>query len=144
MPHGQPRIHRHQCRHDRRHRYLHTTGTITTNQQFAAGIASFVKDNSTDVTIRNCWASVEIKTDVIGDGTHGGLIAIIGENTTVTITDCLFDGSFTGNNSTINCGGIVGWRSNTGLVNMTRVVFHPAKISISDIFSSTFIRNTGE
>ena len=44
------------------------------------------------------------------DGTHGGFVGTLsGENNTVTIDGCVFDGSFATINGTINCGGFIGW-----------------------------------
>ena len=82
---------------------LHTAGTITTDGKMAGGIVGDVSYSS----IENCQSSVTINTSVDGDGTHGGLVGRVSDGS-LTITNCLFDGSITGN-STNSCGGFVGW-----------------------------------
>ena len=90
-------------------KYLKVAGTITTDSyKYAAGIAAHSYGNS---TIKNCWSNVAIETTISDDGTHGGLVAVLDAGS-LSITDCLFDGSITGSNTT-NCGGFVGWRGAT-------------------------------
>lgn len=91
---------------------LHTAGTITTNGKMAGGI---VGDSRGASTLQNCRSSVAISSSVNGDGTHGGLVGRVNDGT-LTITDCLFDGSITGSN-THSCGGIVGWKKTTLVLN---------------------------
>ena len=93
-------------------KYLHTSGTITTNGKLAGGI---VGDSRGTSTIQNCRSSVTISSTVSGDGTHGGLVARV-QNGKLTITDCLFDGSITGAN-TNSCGGFVGWKKTSLVLN---------------------------
>ena len=77
------------------------------NQKNATGL---IGNSVGTVNITACRSSVAINSSVSGDGTHGGFIGVA--SGTVTFTNCLFDGSITGNN-TINCGGFVGWRNGT-------------------------------
>ena len=84
---------------------LHTAGTITTDGKMAGGI---VGDSWGTSTIQSCRSSVAITSSINGDGTHGGLVGRVFTGT-LTITDCLFDGSITGAN-TDRCGGFVGWK----------------------------------
>lgn len=93
-------------------KYLHTSGTITTNGKLAGGI---VGDSRGTSTIQNCRSSVTINSSVSGDGTHGGLVGRV-QDGTLTITDCLFDGSITGAN-TNSCGGFVGWKKTSLVLN---------------------------
>ena len=86
---------------------LHVDGTIYTNQKKAAG---FVSESHDALTITNCRSSIAINSSINGDGTHGGLVSTLsGENNTVTIEGCVFDGFFATTVSTNNCGGFVGW-----------------------------------
>ena len=73
-------------------KHLHTAGTITTDGKMAGGI---VGDSWGTSTIQSCRSSVTISSSVSGDGTHGGLVGRVNGGT-LTINDCLFDGSITG------------------------------------------------
>ena len=92
-------------------RHLNTEGTIYTNAKFAAGIVSRVS-GSTGTTLTNCHSAITISSAVNGDGTHGGLVAVVSEKTgELLIENCSFKGKLvnTGKNTTTNCGGFVGW-----------------------------------
>ncbi|MBR6001515.1 MAG: hypothetical protein IK045_01495 [Bacteroidales bacterium] len=93
-------------------RHLHTAGTITTNGKMAGGI---VGDSYGTSTIQSCRSSVAISSSISGDGTHGGLVGRV-NNGTLTINDCLFDGSITGA-GTNSCGGFVGWKEASLVLN---------------------------
>ncbi|MBP5506941.1 MAG: hypothetical protein J6Y23_03710 [Prevotella sp.] len=56
-------------------RHLKTTGEIYTRGKFAAGIVGRVKPGKA-THLFDCHSSVIINSYVIGDGSHGGLIAI--------------------------------------------------------------------
>lgn len=87
---------------------LKVAGSISTGYKYAAGIAAH---SYGECIIQNCQSSVTITTTVSGDGTHAGFVAVH-ESGTLTVNNCLFDGSITGS-STTNCGGFVGWRNAT-------------------------------
>ena len=62
------------------------------------------------LTLTGCISSVNINSSIKGDGTHGGLVSTLsGENNTIIIEGCVFDGSFATANGTNNCGGFIGW-----------------------------------
>ena len=121
---------------------LHTAGTVTTNSyKYGTGL---IGEGGTNVTIRNCWSSVTIVSDVSGDGTHGGFIGTSGVNT--VIKNSLFDGVIccTSENRTNSCGGFVGWRNNA--LTIENCLFAPAaipegKYAIGSYGTSTFARN---
>ena len=77
---------------------LAVTGTIKTNHKYAAGIVAFPYGTS---TIRNCISSVEIDcSDIITvdpekpyDCSHGGLVAKVVKDNSLTIENCIFNGS---------------------------------------------------
>lgn len=77
---------------------LAVTGTIKTNHKYAAGIVAFPYGTS---TIRNCISSVEIDcSDIITvdpekpyDCSHGGLVAKVVKDYSLTIENCIFNGS---------------------------------------------------
>lgn len=85
---------------------LNVAGTISSGYKYAAGIAAHCSGNC---TIESCHSSVNIVSSVNGDGTHAGFVAVHESGSTLNITNCLFDGSISGNMTT-NCGGFVGWR----------------------------------
>ena len=103
-------------------RNLRTAGTIKSSQKFIGGIAARTDGN---VVIENCRSSVTIDGRISGDATNGGLVAVYGGGGQLTITDCLFDGVFTGYNSFAN-GGFVGWSD--GKINIVNGHFAPSKI----------------
>ena len=118
-------------------KHLHTAGTISTNGKMAGGI---VGDSWGTSTIQNCRSSVTISSSISGDGTHGGLVGRVNDGT-LTINDCLFDGSITGAN-TNSCGGFVGWKEASLVLNRCLQAGDLSGISSSG--GSTFSRfNSG-
>lgn len=109
-------------------------GTITTSAKYAAGIIANAYGNT---SLTNCVSKVAITSTVNGDGTHGGLVAVV-QNTT-SLANCVFAGKLLGNN-TNSCGGFVGWKS--GVVNFIDCLFIPAEITINTNNCSTYSRNT--
>ena len=88
-------------------RNLRTAGTINTSGKFAAGLVAI---STGACTIEYCRNSIVINSTVSGDGTHGGFIACCNTGGTVSFSNCLFDGTISGSNTT-KCGGYVGWRN---------------------------------
>lgn len=112
-------------------------GTITTDGKYAAGYIGIVQGSA---SITNSTSSVTINSSKTGDGTHGGFVAAQ-ESNTLTIENCVFNGSLLGS-STDSCGGFVGWRSDT--VNITNCIFAPsASCTIGSNDSYTFSRRSG-
>lgn len=118
---------------------LNTAGTFTVANKCAAGIVGDVSTGAS--TIENCRSSVKIVSSVEGDGTHGGLVAQVHEGGTVSIKDCIFDGSITGS-STKNCGGFIGWVDNAGSTITNSLQAGTFSLSSSDKFSFTFARHS--
>ncbi len=114
-------------------RDLTVSGTITTDQRYAAGFVS----QSYGATFTNCVSSVTISSSVNGEGTHGGFVGVARSNAT-EFTGCVFDGRLQGS-STNGCGGFVGWRSAT--VNLSSCLFAPDWMSISTSDCHTFCRH---
>ena len=116
---------------------LHTTGTVYADNnasQFRSGLVGLSAGNT---TIQNCWSSVTIQSRVNGFGVHGGFIGMSNSGK-VTISNCLFDGSFDGSKTT-DWGGFVG--SSYSTTTISNSVFAPAKISIYHLNSATFSPN---
>ena len=114
-------------------KHLHTAGTISTNGKMAGGI---VGDSWGTSTIQSCRSSVTISSSISGDGTHGGLVGRVNGGT-LTINDCLFDGSITGSN-TNSCGGFVGWKEASLVLNRCLQAGDLSGISSSG--GATFVR----
>ena len=96
---------------------LHTTGKVvagtdTSNDKFRTGL---VGESKGTTTISNCWSSVTITSEIDGDGTHGGFVGVINGGT-LTLNNCLFDGTISGDKTHSN-GGFVGWNNNTLNIN---------------------------
>ena len=113
---------------------LRTAGTIETSGKYAAGITAHTYG---DCTISLCRSSVVITSSVSGDGTHGGLVGVVEGGSTLTISDCLFDGEINGS-STHSCGGFVGYRSGTLYIERSLQNGHFTVLSSN---SATFVRN---
>ena len=86
---------------------LKVAGTIETNQKLAGGICSGIWQKG---TITNCESAVTITDTQGGDGTHGGILAVVHDktNTGIHIYNCLFSGKINAPNRT-GSGGIIGW-----------------------------------
>ena len=120
-------------------RNLHTTGTITTSQKFAAGLVSRVLDNSS-LLVESCHVSVDINSSVSGDATNGGIVALGNNGTTITLRNSKFDGKLRGANCHSN-GGMVGY--STGQVTIQNSLFAPAEISTKTDGCQTWARTGG-
>lgn len=77
-----------------------TRGTITTSFKYAAGIASWSRGY-----IHNCASFIEVKSNIIGDATHAGIVAVPSHG---AIVNC-FSAMTINGAATENCGGIIGW-----------------------------------
>ena len=123
-------------------RHLHTTGTIYTNAKFAAGIAARIS-GSAYTQLFDCHSDVSIRSSIVGDGTHGGLVAVVsrGVDSLVAIR-CSFTGSIlnSGSGATVDCGGLVGWSYVP--VHITVGVFDPQGMNSNNAILSgaTFAR----
>ena len=96
-------------------------GDIYTSRMYAAGLVS---QPSGTLTITDCHVSTVIHSSVSGDGTHGGIVARLGNATSTTISGCLFDGRLLTTNGTTNCGGIVGWHDSKTF-SITNTLYAP-------------------
>ena len=122
--------------------FVRTAGTvIATDKKYRSGL---IGNSNGNTTINACWSSVTINSTIDGDGTHGGFVGTV-TNGTLAIKNCLFDGTFNGNNKTSSWGGFVGWSQ--GTTNISNSVFHPAGVNkIKNQTSNgnaTFGRSTG-
>ncbi|MBR2236255.1 MAG: hypothetical protein IJ887_00005, partial [Prevotella sp.] len=117
---------------------LHTTGSVIADKNEASKFRSgLVGQSDGNTTILNSWSSVTISSGISGDGTHGGFIGVSSSGD-ATISNCRFDGSFSGS-STKCWGGFVGWSNSA--TSIRNSVFAPEGITIDQSGSTTFSRN---
>lgn len=113
----------------------------STNQyKFAGGIVGFAGDKT---VIQNCISNITIESQIIGDGSHGGIVGLVNSNSTITIKDCLFDGKLLGM-FTSNCGGLVGaGYSSSSKCDISNCLFAPVQINMKTEGSATYSRCAG-
>ena len=110
---------------------LHITGNRTedisgTSVHYSSGLVAYAIGTN---TINNCWSSLDINYSGI---TYGGFVADIeGNNSTITLNNCLFDGMCYGADSkekseAETLGGFVG--ENGGMAKLNNCVFRPLYI----------------
>ena len=125
-------------------RDLKVKGDIYTSKKFAAGL---VAQPSGTTNITNCLIGTVIHSNIDGDGTHGGIVARLGSNTTtMNITGCVFNGRLLTNNGTHSCSGFIGWWDNK-TANISNSLYAPdanitpgaGETAITD--GATFIRD---
>ena len=115
---------------------LHTAGTINSSQRHVGGLIADVLPNST-VVIEGCRSSVTINSSVDGNTANGGFVSLVNTGSNVTFSNCKFDGSFEGANSSHN-GGYVGYAN--GTVSIENCLFAPASINTKADGSETWAR----
>ena len=84
-------------------RNLHVKGSITTSVRYASGLVGYMVYNTSPV-IENCISSINLKSTVNGRATMGGLLGVDETKMSVILRNCLFDGSFEGENCYGNAG----------------------------------------
>lgn len=112
---------------------LTVKGSISTSAKYAAGIAA----NMTGGSIARCQSLVTIHSTVQGDGTHGGIAGVTGDN--AVIESCLVNVSMQGEATTC-CGGVVGWASSATSVRNCLVT---GDVNVSASGSDLLSRNAG-
>ena len=110
---------------------LHVAGSITTQNRFTGAIVGTVA-NGTTCTLQNCRSSVACQFTYDGNSyvQSGGIFGTVSENATLTMTDCLFDGSLSTMVSSRGMGGMVGWNYK-GTVNMDNCLFAPQSVDVN-------------
>lgn len=118
---------------------LHVAGSITTQNRFTGAIVGTVA-NGTTCTLQNCRSSVACQFTYDGNSyvQSGGIFGTVNENATLTMTDCLFDGSLSTMVSSRGMGGMVGWNYK-GTVNMDNCLFAPQSVDVSTEYIYTLI-----
>ncbi len=114
---------------------LNVAGYIKTLGQYASGIVG--KTNGEETKILNCVSTVTIESEVAGDGTHGGIAALVEGK--ALIENCAYAGKFVG--QTTCWGGFVGW--STGNTDFKNCMMIADVSKASSESSNTFSRNPG-
>lgn len=127
---------------------LAVDGAIQCSDKFAAGIVSSLYGS-----LENCISTVRITSSVTGDGTHGGLVAVSREGS--TLVNCLYGGTIAGRSTTC-CGGLIGWTEGTtylincaqigimevGTADCATLARNNGNLIISDCYYKTLVNNT--
>ena len=118
---------------------LVTEGTITTSGRYAGGVVG--RNGTGNLTLTNVKSNVAITSTYSGEASHGGLV---GYTINASLTGCAFTGKLLGSNSE-QCGGLVGWKTNTSGsgITLNSCVFAPSEITVSATNSHPLVVNNG-
>ena len=109
---------------------LHVEGTIdgtgNSDGKLLAGLVGFSDGFN---TIRGCRSSATITTNFGADAALAGLVAGY-DGGTLTVEDCVFDGTLGGGTSNTQCSGMVGYRYG-GSCLVKNSVFAPTSLNVS-------------
>ena len=92
----------------------------TRGEKFMGGLTRWTSEGS---TIDNCEIAVVMHSYINGDGTHGGVVGVSGDNT--VIKNCLVNVTMIGENpdgATYQCGGVSGWANNAPTITNTLIL----------------------
>ncbi len=131
---------------------LRVAGTITTNNQFAAGIVGACYGQNRDNYITNCISSVNIVSSwentadtYLGGSLIGGIIGKLCYFNRLHISDCIFNGSISGENRSVAWGGFVGLPDGTIIVrnSLQTAEFNCTNVLVGSNGSGTFSSRFG-
>ena len=116
--------------------HVRTAGSIVANHKFASGLVAFGY-NTLEIT--DCYSGIAIESNVEDDATHGGFVAVTGDDSNVKIEGCVFGGEMLGPASG-GCGGIVGYARNN--LTIKNCLFAPSGYFLGSetIASEPFVR----
>ena len=123
---------------------LRTAGSIATDAMNAAGI---VGDVTGSLSLTNCCSAVTISSSRSDADFHGGLVA--SNNGSVTISGCVFDGSFvatvahTNQYGTTYCGGFVGYGGSNSSTTITNSLVATTSVSEGMVSHTFVVTNDG-
>ena len=123
---------------------LWTAGSIATDAMNAAGI---VGDVTGSLSLTNCCSAVTISSSRSDADFHGGLVA--SNNGSVTISGCVFDGSFiatvahTNQYGTTYCGGFVGYGGSNSSTTITNSLVATTSVSEGMVSHTFVVTNDG-
>ena len=98
---------------------LKTAGSMSSERNIMGGIAGYVQGT---VVINNCYSSINLSTDDTGnDATIGGILGLQDQSpTTLTVTNCMYTGTITGDHA---ISGIAGYMRNGGGATFTNILY---------------------
>ena len=118
---------------------LHVAGTIISTSNNATGFVGIVIENG-NLTIENCRSSVDIESTYEGNGRHSGFVSRGDADATISIKDCVFDGSIDAPNSG-QCAGFLATKQNRYVeVTIENCLFAPSTINVKNDANKTFAR----
>ena len=108
-------------------------GTITTACKFAAGFIAYITDGSSNaqkaISLTNCRSSVNIVSSITGDVTSAGFVGVSRSYVQLSLTNCLFDGSFSSDEGIQFCG-FVAWQRADGLTTINNCISAPSSLNL--------------
>ena len=118
---------------------LKVSGTVTSNAKFAGGVVAHATGSN---TITNCVNSTIINATIEGNGSHGGILGQLGgNNSSVTIFGCLFNGKMLGTDTDYWCGMIGYFGSNS--VTISNCFFNPQQVDVKSVNQNYTICRSG-
>ena len=112
---------------------LTVDGTITTACKFAAGFIAYITDGSSNaqkaISLTNCRSSVNIVSSITGDVTSAGFVGVSRSYVQLSLTNCLFDGSFSSDEGIQFCG-FVAWQRADGLTTINNCISAPSSLNL--------------
>ena len=94
---------------------LKVEGNVTANNRLIGGFVGFVKP-STTLIMQDCESAVHFTVTPTTTNMHIAGFIGQGKTSTVTLTDCLFTGSITGNTSFRYAAAFLGWMESAGRI----------------------------
>ena len=94
---------------------LKVNGTITANHRLVGGFVGFVKPAST-LTMQDCESNVNFTVTPSTTNMHIAGFIGQGKTSTITLTDCLYNGTITGVSSFRYAAPFLGWKENSGTI----------------------------
>ncbi len=104
---------------------LHVDGIVSAHDQYAGGIVGWLADG----TVSNCLATVEIKSDYMGDCSCGGICGTTSRR--ATIANCQFVGQINASGGE-GFAGLVGWVDGPGTVIRNSLVVCDSYLGFDD------------
>lgn len=109
---------------------LHVTGQITTSNTQAGGIAGCANHGTNK--FENCRVSITISGSSNGYAHHAGFVGYVQNSyTKVELSNCVFDGTLTGDNVTRKWRGFIGYQESGTTATFTNCYFRPRSLSIN-------------
>ena len=127
---------------------LTVDGTITTACKFAAGFISYITDGTEKsqktISLTNCRSSVNIVSSITEDATSAGFVGVSRSYVQLSLTNCLFDGSFSSDNGTQFCG-FVAYQRSAGLTTINNCISAPTSLNLPTLEGNhrNFVRYGG-